>query len=112
MAEKKGPKSQRFRIRLTGFDHCLVDESARNIVNTVRRSGAKVCGPVPLPVRRRRYDLLRSPHKDKSSREQIEIREHFRLLDIIDIGNKATNELTNIDLPPGVHVDIKMMKAV
>lgn len=92
-----------------GFDHCLIDESTKSIVNTVKRTGAKVCGPVPLPVRRRRYDLLRSPHKDKSSREQIEIREHCRLLDIIDLSNKATSALTNLDLPAGVHVDIKVL---
>ena len=106
----KPAETQKFRIRLTGFDHCLIDESARNIVNTVKRTGASVCGPIPLPVRRRRYDLLRSPHKDKRSREQIEIREHCRLLDIIDIGNKATNAMTNLDLSPGVHVDIKVIK--
>lgn len=112
MADKKPSKIQKFRIRLTGFDHTLIDESTRNIVNTVKRTGAQVCGPVPLPVRRRRYDLLRSPHKDKRSREQIEIREHCRLLDIVDISNKATSALTNLDLPPGVHADIKVMKAV
>lgn len=109
MAEKK-PIVQKFRIRLTGFDHGLIDESTRNIVNTVKRTGAEVRGPVPLPVRRRRYDLLRSPHKDKRSREQIEIREHCRMMDIVDLGNKATNALTNLDLPPGVHADIKVMK--
>lgn len=110
MAEKKATV-QKFRIRLTGFDHVLIDESARNIVNTVKRTGAEVRGPVPLPVRRRRYDLLRSPHKDKRSREQIEIREHSRMMDIIDLGNKATSALTNLDLPPGIHADIKVMKA-
>lgn len=109
MAEKK-TAVQKFRIRLTGFDHGLIDESARNIVNTVKRTGAEVRGPVPLPVRRRRYDLLRSPHKDKRSREQIEIREHSRMMDIVEIGNKATSALTNLDLPPGIHVDIKVMK--
>lgn len=112
MAEKKPAQpAQKFRIRLTGFDHCLIDESTRNIVNTVKRTGAQVRGPVPLPVRRRRYDLLRSPHKDKRSREQIEIREHCRLMDIIDISNKATSTLTNLDLPPGVHAEIKVMNA-
>ncbi len=111
MAERKSSQvTQKFRIRLTGFDHCLIDESTRNIVNTVKRMGAQVHGPVPLPVRRRRYDLLRSPHKDKRSREQIEIREHCRLMDVIDISNKATSELTNLDLPPGVHAEIKVMK--
>lgn len=109
MAEKK-QAIQKFRIRLTGFDHVLIDESTRNIVNTVKRAGAEVRGPVPLPVRRRRYDLLRSPHKDKRSREQIEIREHRRMMDIADVHNKTANALANLDLPPGVDVDIEMMK--
>ncbi|MGI9347712.1 MAG: 30S ribosomal protein S10 [Gammaproteobacteria bacterium] len=108
-AEKIPQQVPKFRIRLSGFDHVLIDQSTQSIVNTVRRTGAKVCGPVPLPVRRRRYDLLRSPHKYKSSREQIEIREHCRLLDIIDLSNKATSALTNLDLPAGVHVDIKVL---
>lgn len=111
MAERK-MKIHRFRIRLTGFDHVLIDESTRNIVSSVRRTGAEVRGPVPLPVRRRRYDLLRSPHKDKRSREQVEIREHCRLIDIIDIGNDVSSALVNLDLPPGVHTDIKMLDNV
>ena len=98
------------RIRLSGFDHVLIDESTSNIVNTVKRTGATICGPVPLPVRRHNYDILRSPHKDKRSREQIELREHIRLLDIIDSGNRAAAALTNLDMPPGVHADIKVMK--
>ncbi len=108
MAVKK-TSVPKIRVRLNAFDHRLLDQSMENIVNAVKRAGAEVCGPVPLPVRRRRYDLLRSPHKDKTSREQLEIREHGRFLDIIDISNRATNALTNLDLPPGVHADIKVL---
>ena len=110
MADKKQQRSQKFRIRLTGYDHCLVDESTKNIVSTVRRAGAEVRGPVPLPVRRCRYDLLRSPHKYKSSREQVEIREHCRLMDIDDIAGKVANALAALDLPPGVYADIKILE--
>lgn len=109
MADKK-QSSQKFRIRLTGYDHFLVDESTKSIVSAVRRAGAEVSGPVPLPVRRHRYDLLRSPHKDKRSREQVEIREHCRLMDIDDLANKVANALTALDLPPGVHADIKILE--
>ena len=107
MAKKQ--TTQKFRIRLSAFDYRLLDQSAGNIVNTVKGAGAMIYGPIPLPVRRRRYDLLRSPHKDKKSREQLEIREHCRLLDIVDVSNKATSALTNLDLPAGVNVDIKVL---
>ncbi|MGI9338822.1 MAG: 30S ribosomal protein S10 [Gammaproteobacteria bacterium] len=105
----KKATAQKFRIRLNAFDYRLLDQSTENIVNAVKRAGAEICGPVPLPVRRRRYDLLRSPHKDKTSREQLEIREHGRFLDITDISSRATNALTNLDVPAGVHVDIKVL---
>ena len=85
--------------------------STENIVNTAKRAGAVIHGPVPLPVRRRRYDILRSPHKYKKSREQIEIREYFRLLDIVDVSNKATSALASLELPPGVHADIKVLQS-
>ena len=107
MAKKQ--VEQKFRIRLSAFDYRLLDDSTSKIVNTVRAAGAMVHGPVPLPVRRRRYDLLRSPHKDKKSREQLEIREHVRLMDIIDVSSKATNAMTNLDLPAGVNADIKVL---
>ncbi|MCH9704993.1 MAG: 30S ribosomal protein S10, partial [Proteobacteria bacterium] len=97
------------RIRLSAFDHRLLDESTGRIVSTVKTVGAVVHGPVPLPVRRRRFDLLRSPHKDKKSREQLEIREHVRMMDIVDISNKATSAMTNLDLPAGVNADIKVL---
>lgn len=107
MAKKQ---TQKFRIRLNAFDHQLLDQSTENIVNAVKRAGAAICGPVPLPVRRRRYDLLRSPHKDKTSREQLEIREHGRFIDIEDEFGRATSALTNLDVPAGVHVDIKVLR--
>ncbi len=106
---KKIKKIQKLRIRLSGFDYHLLDQSTGNIINTVKRSGADIYGPVPLPVRRRRYDFLRSPHKDKTSREQVEIREYSRLLDIFDVSSKATNALASLDLPAGVHADIKVL---
>lgn len=105
----KKTTEQKFRIRLSAFDHRLLDDSTSKIVNTVRTAGAMVRGPVPLPVRRRRYDLLRSPHKDKASREQLEIREHVRVMDIVDVSNKATSAMTNLDLPAGVNADIKVL---
>ena len=112
-ARKAGKKAaaQKFRVRLCGFDYRLLDLSTENIVNTAKRAGAVIHGPVPLPVRRRRYDILRSPHKYKKSREQIEIREYFRLLDIVDVSNKATSALASLELPPGVHADIKVLQS-
>lgn len=107
---KKGA-AQKFRVRLCGFDYRLLDMSTENIVNTAKRAGAVIRGPVPLPARRRRYDILRSPHKYKKSREQIEIREYFRLLDIVDVSNKATSALASLELPPGVHADIKVLQS-
>ena len=113
MVAKKTAKqsAQKFRIRLSSFDYRLLDESTSGIVSAVRNAGAMLYGPVPLPVRRRRYDLLRSPHKYKTSREQLEIREHRRLLDIIDISNKTASSLMNLDLPAGVDVNIKVFSA-
>ena len=112
-AAKPGKKktAQKFRVRLCGFDYRLLDLSTENIVNTAKRAGAVIRGPVPLPARRRRYDILRSPHKYKKSREQIEIREYFRLLDIVDVSNKATSALASLELPPGVHADIKVLQS-
>jgi small subunit ribosomal protein S10 len=107
MSKKKS--AQKIRIRLSAFDYRHLDDSTRNIIRAVTSAGALIYGPVPLPARRRRYDLLRSPHKDKKSREQLEIREHCRLLDIVDISNKATSSLANLDLPAGVNVDIKVI---
>ena len=97
------------RIRLRAFDHQLLDKSANDIVETARRTGARICGPVPLPTRISRYTVLRSPHIDKKSREQFEMRRHKRLVDILDPSQKTLDALTELDLPAGVHVEIKLI---
>ncbi|MCX7718500.1 MAG: 30S ribosomal protein S10 [Candidatus Sumerlaeaceae bacterium] len=99
---------QRIRINLNAFDHRLLDSSVQEIVDTAKRTGAKVAGPVPLPTRIRRYTVLRSPHVDKKSREQFEMRRHKRLVDIVDPTQKTLDALTELDLPAGVHVEIKL----
>jgi ribosomal protein S10 len=100
--------SQKIRIRLKGFDYKLIDQSALEIVDTAKRSGAVVKGPVPLPTRIKRFDILRSPHVNKSSRDQMEIRTHQRLMDIIDPTDKTVDQLMKLDLPAGVDVEIKL----
>ena len=95
---------QRIRISLKAFDYRLLDQSVQEIVDTVKQSGAKVAGPVPLPRRISKYTVLRSPHVDKKSREQFEIRRHKRLIDILDPTQKTLDALTGLDLPSGVHV--------
>ncbi len=92
-------QSQRIRIRLKAFDYRLIDQSALEIVDTAKRTGAVVRGPVPLPTRKQRFDLLRSPHIDKASRDQLEIRTHLRLMDIIDPTDKTVDALMKLDLP-------------
>ena len=99
--------SQKIRIRLKGYDHKLLDRSAGEIVETVRKTGARVSGPVPLPTERSVFTVLRSPHVDKKSREQFEIRTHKRLLDILEPNPKTVDALTKLDLPAGVDVEIK-----
>lgn len=99
---------QRIRINLNAFDNRLLDSSVQEIVDTAKRTGAKIAGPVPLPTRIRRYTVLRSPHVDKKSREQFEMRRHKRLVDIIDPTQKTLDALTELDLPAGVHVEIKL----
>ncbi|MGO0122807.1 30S ribosomal protein S10 [Desulfothermobacter acidiphilus] len=99
---------QKIRIRLKAFDHCLLDQSAQKIVETARRTGAQVAGPVPLPTDRSVYTILRSPHKDKDSREQFEIRTHKRLIDILDPTQKTIEALMRLDLPAGVDIEIKL----
>ena len=100
-------QSQRIRIRLKAFDYKLIDQSAQEIVDTARRSGAVVRGPVPLPTKIERYDILRSPHVDKKSREQFEIRTHKRLIDILEPTTQTVDALMKLDLPAGVDVEIK-----
>ncbi|HIJ62911.1 MAG TPA: 30S ribosomal protein S10 [Rhodospirillaceae bacterium] len=99
---------QTIRIRLRGFDHRVLDLSARDIVNTAKRTGAQVCGPVPLPTRIEKFTVNRSPHIDKKSREQFEIRTHKRLLDIVDPTPQTVDALMKLDLAAGVDVEIKL----
>ena len=101
-------QSQKIRIRLRAFDHKLLDRSAGEIVETVRKTGARISGPVPLPTERSVFTVLRSPHVDKKSREQFEIRTHKRLLDILEPNPKTVDALTKLDLPAGVDVEIKL----
>ena len=99
---------QKIRIRLKSFSHQLIDKSAREIVDTAKRTGSRVHGPIPLPVKIERFTLLRSPHKDKDSRDQFEIWTHKRLMDIIDPTDKTVDALMNLDLAAGVDVHIKL----
>ena len=100
--------SQNIRIRLKAFDHRVLDQSTSEIVNTAKRTGARVRGPIPLPTRIERVTVLRSPHIDKKSREQFEIRTHKRLLDIVDPTPQTVDALMNLDLAAGVDVEIKL----
>ncbi|MBO4388531.1 MAG: 30S ribosomal protein S10 [Spirochaetales bacterium] len=99
--------SERIRVKLRGFDVELVEQSARSIVDTVDKAGAKVSGPVPLPTRINKYTVLRSPFVNKKSREQFEMRTHKRLIDIIDPNTKVMDALMKLELPAGVDVEIK-----
>jgi small subunit ribosomal protein S10 len=98
----------RIRIRLKAFDHWVVDQTAADIVRTVEKTGASVTGPIPLPTRRQRWTVLKSPHVDKKSREQFELRTHKRLIDILDSRPQTIDALTKLDLPAGVDVQIKV----
>ena len=98
---------QKIRIRLKAYDHELIDQSTKKIVETVLRTQAKVRGPVPLPTERHRYTVIRSPHKYKDSREHFEMRTHKRLIDIIDPTPKTVDALMRIDLPASVDVNIQ-----
>ena len=97
----------KIRIRLKAYDHRLLDQSASEIVETAKRSGARVAGPIPLPTRINRFTVLRGPHVDKKSREQFEIRTHKRLLDILDPNQQTLEALMKLDLSAGVEVEIK-----
>lgn len=100
---------QKIRIQFKAFDHRLLDQSVGEIVEAARRTGAKIAGPVPLPTRTSKYTVLRSPHVDKKSREQFEMRRHKRLVDILNPSQKTLDALTELDLPAGVHVEIKLV---
>ncbi len=98
---------EKIRIRLKGYDHRVLDQSAAEIVNTAKRTGALVAGPIPLPTSKNKYCVLRSPHSDKKSREQFEIRTHKRLIDILEPNASTIDALTKLDLPSGVDIEIK-----
>ena len=98
----------RIRIRLKAFDHAVIDQSTQDIVRTAQKTGAVVSGPIPLPTRKRSYTVLRSPHVDKKSREQFEIRTHKRLLDILEPTQQTIDALGKLDLAAGVDVEIKL----
>lgn len=114
MADKKDaatpavPAKQRIRIRLKAYDHKIIDQSAKQIVDTAVRTGAKIAGPIPLPTRRSTYTVIRSPHVYKKSREQFEMRVHKRLIDISEPTPKTIDSLMNLSLPAGCDAEIKM----
>ena len=101
-------QNQKIRIRLRGYDHKLVDQSAAEIVDRAKKTGARVAGPIPLPTAINRYTVLRSPHVDKKSREQFEVRTHKRVLDILDPRQQTIDALMKLDLASGVDVVIKL----
>ena len=99
---------QRIRIRLKSFDHRLIDQSAKEIVDTAKRTGAQVLGPIPLPTKKEHFTVLVSPHVNKDARDQYEIRTHKRLMDIVDPTDKTVDALMKLDLAAGVDVQIKL----
>ena len=101
-------KQERIRIRLKAYDHKILDQSAAKIVDTAKRTGAMVSGPIPLPTEKNIFTILRSPHVNKDSREQFELRTHKRLIDILEASNKNVDALMRLDLPAGVDIEIKL----
>jgi len=101
--------AERIRIRIEGYDHKLVDKSAADIAETVSRVGAKISGPIPLPTRIQIFTVLRSPHVDKKSREQFEMRTHKRIIDILEPTPKAIEAMRNLNMPAGVEIRIKQL---
>ena len=99
---------QKIRIKIKGFDHKLVDQSAEQIIDAVERTGAVVVGPVPLPTHIQKFSVIRSPFIDKDSQEQFEIRTHKRIIDIVETASKTIDALTKLNLPSGVEIDIKL----
>ncbi len=102
--------SQKIRIRLKAYDHNIVDQSTQKIVETVLRTQATIKGPVPLPTEKHRYTVVRSPHKDKDSREHFEMRVHKRLIDIVEPSPKTVDSLQRLELPAGVDIEIKIQQ--
>jgi len=101
-------ETQVIRVRLKAFDHRVLDQATSEIVNTAKRTGAQVKGPIPMPTKIEKFTVIRSPHIDKASREQFEIREHKRLLDIVESTPQTIEALSKLDLPAGVDVEIKL----
>ena len=101
-------KQEGIRIRLKAYDHKILDQSAAKIVDTAKRTGAMVSGPIPLPTEKNIFTILRSPHVNKDSREQFELRTHKRLIDILEASNKTVDALMRLDLPAGVDIEIKL----
>ena len=101
-------KKQKIRIHLKAYDHKALDQSASRIVETAKRTGAMVSGPIPLPTEKNVYTILRSPHVNKDSREQFEMRTHKRLIDILEPSNKTVDALMHLDLPAGVDIEMKL----
>ncbi len=100
--------NQKIRIKLKAYDHTLIDQSAKKIVETATRTGAKISGPIPLPTEKEIITILRSPHKYKDSREQFEMRTYKRLIDIFNPTKKSVDDLMKLDLPAGVDIEIKL----
>ncbi len=108
MVAKKKKNTQNIRIRLKTFDHKLIDASSKEILETAKRTGARVIGPIPLPTKKERFTVLISPHVDKDARDQYEIRTHKRLMDIIEPTDKTVDALMKLDLAAGVDVQIEL----
>ncbi len=106
--EKEKASAPKIRIKIRAYDHKLIDQSCKQIVDTAKRSGASISGPIPLPTEKTKYTVLRSTFVHKDSREQFEMRVHKRLIDILDATAKTIDSLTNLNLPAGVDVEIKM----
>ncbi|SJZ98369.1 30S ribosomal protein S10 [Selenihalanaerobacter shriftii] len=104
----KKPNKEKIRIRLKAYEHQLLDKSAKKIVETAKRTGADVSGPVPLPTKKEVFTVLRSPHVHKTAREQFEMRTHKRLIDILEPTSKTVDSLMRLDLPAGVDIEIKL----
>ncbi len=100
--------SQKIRIKLKAYEHSIIDQSAARIVDTAKRTGSRVSGPIPLPTEKEIVTILRSPHKHKDSREQFEMRTHKRLIDILQPTQRTVDALTKLDLPAGVEIEIKL----
>ncbi len=99
---------QRIRIKLKAYDHRILDQSVKRIIDTIERTGARICGPIPLPTKVSRFTVTRSPHTHKDSREQFEMRIHKRLIDILESNPKTVDALMGMNLPTGVHVEVKL----